>query len=402
MIEQQLRETFERAAATGPSEAGAYDRFLRHRRRRVLGAAIATSLVLVLAIGLAVVVPRVQADRRTTIVGPKPARPAAMFSRPEQGFELDLPAGWALPRVVGKGPSLINSKDDPQIMLELKSPHAAGLDITTGLIDPRFGAQLGASGGAALPRGISYLQPTGHVSTGQRPDGRRYLRAVHRQAGVQTADYYVAWPHQCALGPRPTCPAILGLRVLHVSVWWSKLVTSARMLPAGEQVVRAVRPIGNAVDRSPVPGRQPCGATGLDQVGTVTDYQGPVLRDPRTHATVLGRGTRVLALRTEDYNLLYCRIGASIALQILDGDKLAAIRNNGFAIPVPATLPEGVASSPRQLWTMWEWTNWCGSRSATAWLVDPTAQPAKRLARFRTEPPPCLDPNSPPVLQYGY
>jgi hypothetical protein len=403
MIEQQLRETFERAAATGPSEAGAYDRFLRHRRRRVLGAAIATSLVLVLAIGLAVVVPRVQADRRTTIVGPKPARPAAMFSRPEQGFELDLPAGWALPRVVGKGPSLINSKDDPQIMLELKSPHAAGLDITTGLIDPRFGVQLGVDGAAAAaPKGIDYLVPTGAFSKGQRPDGRRFLRTLKRQVGEQTADWYVAWPYQCALGPRPTCPAVLRLRVLHVSIMWSRLVTSARMLPAGERVVGAVRPIGNAVDRSPVPGRQPCGATGLDQVGTVTDYQGPVLRNPGTGATVLGRGTRVLALRTEDYNLLYCRIGDRIALQILDGDKLAAIRNNGFAIPVPATLPEGVASSPRQLWTMWEWTNWCGSRSATAWLVDPTAQPAKRLARFRTEPPPCLDPNSPPVLQYAY
>ena len=254
-----------------------------------------------------------------------------------------------------------------------------------------------------MPRGINYLQPTGHVSAGQRPDGRRYLRAVRSQAGVQTtADYYVAWPYRCALGPRPACPAILGLRVLHVSVHWSKLVTSARMLPASERVVRAVRPIGNAVDRSPVPGRQPCGASGLDQVGTVRDYQGQVLRDPRTGATVLGSGTRMLMLRTEDYNLLYCRIGDRIALQILDGDKLAPIRSNGLALPVPATLPEGVASSPLLMWAMWEWTNWCGSRSATAWLVDPTVQPAKRLARFRTEPPACLDPKSPPVLQYAY
>ena len=42
MTEDRLRETFDRVAAGGPAEAGAFDRFQRHRRthrsRRLAGA----------------------------------------------------------------------------------------------------------------------------------------------------------------------------------------------------------------------------------------------------------------------------------------------------------------------------------------------------------------------------
>jgi hypothetical protein len=406
MIERQVKEMFERAAATGPGEAGAYDRFLRHRRRRVVGVVATTSLVLVLAIGLSLLVPRLLADRRETATGPEPARPSAMFSRPDQGFELDLLAGWSPPRIAKSAsspPVGINTLEDPMVRLELTSPHAGSVEISTGLIDPRFSGQLGIDGGgAAAPGGLDYLRPAGSLSAGQRADGRRFLRTTKRQFGLETADWYVAWPFRCALGPRPTCPAVLRLRVLHVNVMWSKLVTSARMLPAGQRVVEAIRPAGNAVEQAAVAGHPPCGASGQEQVGTATDYHGQVVRDPRTHATVLGRGTRMLALRAVDYALLACRISGQVALQVLDGDKPAAIRDNGVPLPVSRSLPEQAASRPRQLWAMWEWTNWCGSRSATAWLVDPTVQPVRRLARFRVAPPPCLDPKSRPVLQYGY
>jgi hypothetical protein len=109
-----------------------------------------------------------------------------------------------------------------------------------------------------------------------------------------------------------------------------------------------------------------------------------------------------MQLRAVDYALLACRISDKIAMQVLDGDRPAAIRNNGLALPVSSNLPEEAATYPTNTWAYWEWTNWCGSRSATAWLVDPTVQPAKRLARFRIHPPPCQDPKSPSVLQYGY
>ena len=63
MIEDRLKETLDRVAGGGPDEAGAFDRFLRHRRasrsRRLAGA---TALVLVAALVSAVAVPRLLSD----------------------------------------------------------------------------------------------------------------------------------------------------------------------------------------------------------------------------------------------------------------------------------------------------------------------------------------------------
>lgn len=66
MIEQRLREALARAAGTGPSEAGAYDRFLRRRRRATRMLTAAASIALVLLLGLAVALPRVLLERRAT------------------------------------------------------------------------------------------------------------------------------------------------------------------------------------------------------------------------------------------------------------------------------------------------------------------------------------------------
>jgi hypothetical protein len=46
-LEQQLKQTLERPAAM-PEEAGAYDRFLRHRRRRTRAVAAGAGLTLIL------------------------------------------------------------------------------------------------------------------------------------------------------------------------------------------------------------------------------------------------------------------------------------------------------------------------------------------------------------------
>jgi hypothetical protein len=68
MIEDRLRETFDRVAAGGPAEAGAFDRFQRHRRTH-----------------------RSRSRR---------GRPQALAAwpadrhRPLQGFEVGVPAGW--------------------------------------------------------------------------------------------------------------------------------------------------------------------------------------------------------------------------------------------------------------------------------------------------------------------
>jgi hypothetical protein len=73
MIEDRLRETFDRVAAGEPGEAGAFDRFQRHRRahrsRRLAGA---TALVVVVAVAAAVAVPRLlqsTGQRRLQVTG---------------------------------------------------------------------------------------------------------------------------------------------------------------------------------------------------------------------------------------------------------------------------------------------------------------------------------------------
>ncbi len=75
MIEQRLKEVLERAAGTGPSEAGAYDRFLRRRRRATRKVTAATGVALVLVLGLAVVLPRVLLERRITTQETSPTSP---------------------------------------------------------------------------------------------------------------------------------------------------------------------------------------------------------------------------------------------------------------------------------------------------------------------------------------
>ncbi|HEV3012245.1 MAG TPA: hypothetical protein VG499_03135, partial [Actinomycetota bacterium] len=102
MIEDRLRETFDRVASGGPAEAGAFDRFQRHRRthrsRRLAGA---TALVLVAALVSAVAVPRLlpaTPERRlhvTGAAGPERwVRGPLIVTAPLQGFEVEVPADW--------------------------------------------------------------------------------------------------------------------------------------------------------------------------------------------------------------------------------------------------------------------------------------------------------------------
>jgi hypothetical protein len=102
MIEDRLRETFDRVATGGPAEAGAFDRFQRHRRahrsRRLAGAA---ALVLVAALVSAVAVPRLLSrtpERRLVVTGaggPERWMTAPLVAvAPLQGFEVEVPVGW--------------------------------------------------------------------------------------------------------------------------------------------------------------------------------------------------------------------------------------------------------------------------------------------------------------------
>jgi hypothetical protein len=71
-IQERLKEAYERTPSPGPSEAGAYDRFLRRRARSVRTVTTASVLLLVLA-GLA---PRLLGGQDRGVVRPVPAAPA--------------------------------------------------------------------------------------------------------------------------------------------------------------------------------------------------------------------------------------------------------------------------------------------------------------------------------------
>jgi hypothetical protein len=406
MLEERVKETLERVAETGPSEAGGYDRFLRRRRRAARTLSAATGVALVVVLGLTVAVPQLLPARRTTTQATTPAvgGAAAALSRPHQGFEVDLPDGWSFPKLAGGGRPPVQPTDDGRIQLQQLSPRAAEMTISTGLIDPRYNAVLGRPyRGPSPPTDIRYLKPEGTVSSGRRPDGRPFLRTVqHHRDGGGVVDYFVSWPYRCALGPEVRCPAVLGLRVLHVQLLWTKLAQPAKAMAVADRVVRTARPIGNAVDPAPVPGQPTCDANRPDRLGVVETYRGRELRDPKTGAYALAPGTVVARLRLADYNLVFCRLQHKIAVLIMDGDTPAAVRRNGLAAPVSDALLEAVASQPLGSWAFWQWTNWCGNRSATAWYVDPDVRPAKRLARIASSPPPCLDPSHPSVLQGGH
>jgi hypothetical protein len=405
MIEERVKDALERAAGSGPGEEGGYDRFLRRRRRAARNVTAATGAALVVVLGLAAALPRVRpAPQPTTPPATQASAPAVddPLLRPLQGFELDRPDGWVveLPnRQMGKAMALAS----PTILLVQRSPRAADMTISTGLIHPRYNALLGNPYRGSRPPDLHYLEPEGTVTAGKRPDGRPYLWTLRRERdGFVVLNYYVSWPYRCALGPEASCPAPLGLRVLRVEVMWSKLADPAEVRAVAERLVRTARPIGNAVDPSPVPGQAPCRANRLDRLGTVTTYRGPELRDPKTGEYAVAKGSLVANLRLADYPLVFCHLGQRIALVVFDGDKPAAVRRNGLAASAVEALLEPLASGPLGGWAGWTWTNWCGSRSVEAWYVDPDTRPVRRLARIAADPPPCLDARYPSVLQGGH
>jgi hypothetical protein len=67
-LEQQLKQTLERPAVM-PEEAGAYERFLRHRRRRTRAVAAGAGLTLILLLTVAVTAPRLLPSGDPTAAG---------------------------------------------------------------------------------------------------------------------------------------------------------------------------------------------------------------------------------------------------------------------------------------------------------------------------------------------
>jgi hypothetical protein len=250
-LEELVRAALTKQASVEPDEAGAYDRFLRHRRRRAWQAAgsagLAVALVLTLAVGGAWLV----SDRhRGTITGP--ATTTGMIRYPQQGFELTPPAGWQIdqertqryPRMQRERLVLAPIRRDPQARMRIT--------VHTTVTDPADypGRPETRKDRPELPATQSTSPLVGRKSSGQRADRRPF--AVGAQDGLVT--YMIAWPYQCP--GQASCPPAARWRVLQLDAEgngssWPQVQRVVRRL------VETVRPITNALPGGPFQPEEP-------------------------------------------------------------------------------------------------------------------------------------------------
>jgi hypothetical protein len=247
-LEERLRRAL--APPTGwPDERGAYDRFLRRRQRRLLGAAATAGLCLLLAGTLVVLAPRLLLDQRGTAdlpAGPAPAEPRSI-SRPSQGYELTMPPGWRLDEQL-----MQEYRQAGQDWLVLRSGPATArsagtITVSTAVLDPQQypGIPRPKQNAAfVLPGGQPYAGLTGRVTTGRRRDGRAF--ATGDQGGLVT--YMIAWPYHCRMGA--PCPGAARYRVLAIQASAGR--ASLRTVRATARgLVDDVRPVANALPGGP-------------------------------------------------------------------------------------------------------------------------------------------------------
>jgi hypothetical protein len=271
-LEQRLRRAL--APPTGwPDERGAYDRFLRHRHRRLLGAAATAGLCLVLAGTLVVLAPRLLRDERGTAgrpAGPAPAEPGSIL-RASQGYELTIPPGWRLDEQL-----MQQYRQAGQDWLVLRSGPAtartpATITVSTAVLDPQQypGIRRPKQNAAfVLPSGQPYARLIGRVTTGRRRDGRAF--ATGDQGGLVT--HMIAWPYHCQTGA--PCPGAAPYRVLMIEASADR-ATLPTVRATARRLVDDVRPVANALSGGPpVPERPGLFAEPLTKVaaGGSGDY----------------------------------------------------------------------------------------------------------------------------------
>jgi hypothetical protein len=393
-IEQRLRQAYDRAAASEPDEVGAYDRFLRRRARQNRVVAVRTSIVLVVALTLALLVPRVLADHQPVADRPLPKE---LVSVPDQGFQLTIPEGWR-----------VRELDGPMgLLLVPARPSTAGQPATirldTGALDPRIypGRPPGVSAALAdMEKRIMVGHPVagGPFTTGRREDGRWFARADHSDLGGPWGQrYWLVWPYKCAKGtPCPSAALYRGLLVEATSPLGDRAATQATLW----RIVQTVRPIGNAVDRpEPVAGRRPCripappgypsDADAADVGLQTPDFQ------PREAPEAVGLAVQFL----QGHSVRSCRLRQRVTLELWEGGRLANVRGNGSTVELDSVMPESAAPQGAKPsgWIFianWAWRNWCGDGSVTVRYVG-----LKGWQHRPFRPPRCLDPTKPSTLE---
>jgi hypothetical protein len=250
-LEELVRAALIKQASAEPDEAGAYDRFLRYRRRRAWqtagSAGLAVALVLALAVGGAWLLGGRQRD---TVIGPVPT--TGMIRYPQQGFALTPPAGWQVDQEATQRYHQVQQAwlvltpigGDPQASMRIT--------VHTAVTDP-----LDYPGHPGTPKDRLQLPPTqathpleGRRSSGRRADSRAF--AVGKQDGLVT--YMLAWPYHCP-GQAP-CPPAARWRVLQLDAGgegagWPEVQRVVRRL------AETVRPITNALPGGPFQPEEP-------------------------------------------------------------------------------------------------------------------------------------------------
>jgi hypothetical protein len=243
-LEELVRASLTTQASAEPEEAGAYDRFLRHRRRRAWRAAGSVGLTVALVLGLAVSGTWLLGGRRQgSVTGPAIT---GMIRYPAQGFALTLPAGWEVDQELTQGYHQVQQewlvlapvRRDPQARMRI-SIHSAVAD------PPEYPGRPGTSKDRQLlpvTQGTSGL--IGRRSSGRRADGRPF--AVGKQDGLVT--YMIAWPYHCP--GQASCPPAARWRVLQLEAMgqgagWPEVQRVVRRL------VETVQPTTNALPGGP-------------------------------------------------------------------------------------------------------------------------------------------------------
>jgi hypothetical protein len=249
-LEELVQAALTTQASAEPAEAGAYDRFLRHRRRRawraVGSASLAVALVLALAVGGAWLV----GGRHRSITGPVDSTGVVRY--PAQGFALALPAGWQVDQELTQRYHQMQQKW--LVLTPIRRHPRATMAITvhSAVADPaEYPGRPGTSKDRQLLPGSQGMSPlVGRRSSGRRADGRPFV--VGTQNGLVT--YMIAWPYHCP--KQASCPPAARWRVLQVEgegegAGWPQVQRVIRRL------VETVAPITNALPGGPFQPEEP-------------------------------------------------------------------------------------------------------------------------------------------------
>ena len=249
-LEELVRAALATQASAEPEEAGAYDRFLRHRRRRAWRAAgsagLAVALVLALAGGGAWLV---GGRHRGSVTGPATT---GMIRYPAQGFALTPPAGWQVDQELTQRYHRMQQRW--LVLTPIRRDPQAGMQITvhSAVADPLdYPGRPGTSKDRQRLPGAQGMSPlVGRRSSGRRADGRPF--AVGTQNGLVT--YMIAWPYHCP--GQASCPPAARWRVLQLEAegegaGWPQVQRVVRRL------VETVGPITNALSGGPFQSEEP-------------------------------------------------------------------------------------------------------------------------------------------------